>query len=90
MKINENKFGIVKLMCYICSINNKKKNIMKNQLKVNDKTKMEITHLTLTNNTRVEVLNQLSKHMFKVSYGKDTKGNDVIGIVHSSIVLLFN
>jgi hypothetical protein len=50
---------------------------------------MEITHLTLTDNSVVVVISRISKDMFKVSYGKDTRGNDVIGIVHSSIVLLF-
>ena len=51
--------------------------------------KMTITHLTLTDNSRVEVISRISKDMFKVSYGKNTKGNDVIGLVHRSMILLF-
>jgi hypothetical protein len=51
---------------------------------------MTITHLTLTNNLRVQVISRISKNMFKVTYGKDTKGNDIVGLIHSSMVLLFS
>lgn len=49
-----------------------------------------MTHLTLTDNKRVSIVKQLSKNWFRVSYGKDTKGNDVLGLVHRTIVLLFD
>lgn len=46
--------------------------------------------LTLTDGNTVNVISQISKDLFKVSYGNNTKGNDVTGIVHRECVMLFN
>jgi hypothetical protein len=51
---------------------------------------MKITHLTLTDNSTVQVISRISRDMFKVSFGKDSKGNDIVGLVHRSIILLFS
>lgn len=42
---------------------------------------MKTAQLTLKNGTTVEIITIISKNLFKVSYGKDRTGNDIVGII---------
>ena len=43
--------------------------------------------LKLTNGKTVEIITIISKNLFKVSFGQDRKGNDIIGIINRSMII---
>jgi hypothetical protein len=50
---------------------------------------MKTTQLKLTTGAIVEIITIITKNMFKVSYGKDRKGNNIIGIIDRAMIISF-
>lgn len=48
---------------------------------------MKTAQLTLKNGKTVEIITIISKNLFKVSYGKDRDGNDIVGIINRQMII---